>query len=468
MKKMKKLLLIISFFLYFSPVVANTIDSSFVVSLALPILSISTIDGAMPTCEFVWPPEGEYGISTTNKTKVYGRIILSYQGNTIFDSGSYKKNEGGMSLRIRGNTSAYYSVKKPYKIKLEVKADMLGRGNADYADKEWLLIDQGNDNLNALIGLKINEMMGLGEWTPAYMYVNLIFNGEYHGIYMLIESIKRNIHCRINIDKSGYMFERDAYWWNEDIYFSTLSNKKYTFKYPEKDKITEEKIDYLKQTVNDMEKSIDEGNYQHTINVESFARWLMAHDILGSSDAAGSNIFLTKKDSTANSKVEMSVLWDFDSNFRNTDKWSNIHTNEKVFYFPQLLNSKNTLFIETYKNVWKEMSDSIFDTMVDFLKEFRTSELAYLLQKSRMYDGEKWNFPPDSVNQNIDIALQWFENRKKWLSDNINATEVPDHIINIKNTKANQFTYTLSGQRILSEKTVSGIYIRNGKKYFVR
>ena len=45
-------------------------------------------------------------------------------------------------------------------VKLEKKHDMLGRNDSCYDDKNWILIDSGGDELNTLIGLKMNEMMG--------------------------------------------------------------------------------------------------------------------------------------------------------------------------------------------------------------------------------------------------------------------------------------------------------------------
>ena len=60
------------------------------------------------------------------------------------------------------------------------------------------------------------------------------------------------------------------------------------------------------------EESTRNGSYQNMIDVESFARWMLAHDILGNTDGAGSNIFITKYDNTETSLIKMGPLWDFD------------------------------------------------------------------------------------------------------------------------------------------------------------
>ena len=76
------------------------------------------------------------------------------------------------------------------------------------------------DGLNTLVGLKVNELIEM-QWTPQYCFVNLMINGDYRGIYILTESVKRDIDCRLNVDKTGYIIEYDAYWWNEDVYFES-------------------------------------------------------------------------------------------------------------------------------------------------------------------------------------------------------------------------------------------------------
>jgi len=130
----------------------------------------------------------------------------------------------GITLKIRGNTSAYGNI-KPYKINLQTKADLLNRGNDEtYADKDWILIN--GDKMNTIVGFKISELIGMS-WTPAYQFVHVVLNGQFRGLYLLMESVKRNPRCRLDVDKeSGYIFEHDAYWWKEDVYLQTRLSAK--------------------------------------------------------------------------------------------------------------------------------------------------------------------------------------------------------------------------------------------------
>lgn len=153
--------------------------------------------------------------------------------------------------------------------------------------------------------------MGL-QWTPQGEYVNVIVNREYFGFYFLSESVERNDKCRINVDKkTGFIFEFDTYWWNEKLYVQspilTTKSQNYTFKYPDSDDITDEQLEYFTQMIYQVENSLLNGTYPEYLDVESFAAWMLAHDLLGNWDSGGSNMYLTKYDNTFQSKVGIVV-----------------------------------------------------------------------------------------------------------------------------------------------------------------
>lgn len=85
--------------------------------IGLPVLDIQTVDGELPTFEMAESPEGALGLSIKNATKVPGRLRIYIQGETIYDSGDYTEKNGGMTIRVRGNTSAYICQGKKYIIK---------------------------------------------------------------------------------------------------------------------------------------------------------------------------------------------------------------------------------------------------------------------------------------------------------------------------------------------------------------
>ena len=393
------------------------VSISDVVDAGLPVLYIDTNNREEPTFEIAEAPIGMAGAGIKNATKIPGRVYMEEGGVKIFDSGEYVKKSSGMTVKIRGNTSAY-AEKKPYKIKLESKADMLGRGDSKYQDKNWILVK--DESLKYKIGFKINELVGL-QWTPSYKYVNVVFNGEYRGLYMLLESVERNTDCRLNVKKTGYIFELDAYWWNEDRYFASGFDPKmnYTYKFPDTDDLTEEQNTYIATYISEAEASLLDGTYANYIDVESFALWMLGHDILGNTDGAGSNWFFTKYDNTDGTKVMMGPLWDFDA-IMNSSTWDSAHMR---YWFSSLFNNVNKAFVSEYKQKWAALKATVFDDLSNHLNTFVTSEEGTAFNNSLVLDNTRWNTNNSTVTERVDNANSWFSTRATWLDYRINLLD---------------------------------------------
>lgn len=432
---------------------ANTVD--------MLVLDFTTVDSVMPTCDFVNPPSGAFGNGITNAEKIPGRLVVTLLGDTLYNSGDYEKGVSGMTVRVSGNSSALKDP-KPYKIKLQQKADLLFRGDDIYIDKDWRLL-RDDRNLNTVTGFMLNELMGM-QWTPQYRYCNVFINGTYQGLYLLVENVKRNTDCRLNVSKKGYIVERDAYWWNEDLYFSTYyftdNRYGYTFKYPESDEVTEEQISYIQQYIIDAEKSIKNGTYDEYMDVQSLASWLLAHDILGTWDSGGSNLYMTKYDNTPDSKLVMANLWDFDSSRQMKDSFSRYHSGAD-FYFERLFKSPNPLFRDLYVTTWIDIKNHLNTIMADRLNDFST-ENATAVNASRHFVCDTYGNTFVSVGSNLTTQKNWFKTQLAWLEKNICGPIVVTPVTDVTaEPVATGKTYNLQGIEVPA--TTRGIVIRDGK-----
>lgn len=475
----KALLLLAIAYLSSVKTYAANIDLDSVLRIGLPVVVVQTENNEMPVADVAVTPEGCIGNSIVNATKVSGRVlVISVNGDTIFDSGDYVKKESGMTIKLRGNTSAAFAQKKPYKIKLQKKGDMLGRGKK-FADKDWALLRNDWDCLSTLVSLKVCKMLG-EDWTPSMKYVNVVFNGEYKGLYMLSETVERNTDCRINVSKTGYVIESDPYWWNEERSFDGIIDLdgweakhwyEFTFKYPDVEDLTDEQYEYIKQAVVDMEQSILDGTYDSQIDLNSFAVWLLIHDILGTNDSAGSNRFLSRYDNTSSSLFKMSTPWDFDTSFLgDSTKWANIH-NE--FYYKYLFTSGNKAFAKAYVDKWNEIKSTFFDDIHDYLMEYKASDEAKAVQKSWIADDSIYHEGGNmqtgkTVDENIAFIDNWLARRKTTIDAlvvTIDTTTVINGITDINvspKEKTNMKAYNLLGQEVLPN--TKGIVIINGRK----
>lgn len=349
-----------------------TASTSFTYS-EIPLLNVTTVNGENPTFTIVKPTDGTTG-ATINSEYVEGRLTMVLQGDTVYDSGDYVEDASGVRIKIRGNSTGAYNDQKPYKIKLSKKSDLLLRDRQDYRHKDWALLslaighssfpNHESDLLN-VTGSIVSDIVGM-EWTPQWTLVNLVLNGEHKGMYYLTETVEEGDQ-RIKIDKSGYLIENDKHYWNEDVYFRTEKihfAQGWTYKYPSPKKVTDEITEHIKNFITDFETTLyNGGDVSEYIDIPSFARWLLAQDILGNVDGHGSNMFVAKQDyvpeDPKSSKLRMPVLWDLSGIFTVSDSaWSNQHIWDS-FYFPQLL--LHDQFVDEYLKAWDEVNPTFLD-----------------------------------------------------------------------------------------------------------
>ena len=130
----------------------------------LPVIYIDTNDGQVPAFK---------------EDKKKGTFHL--QNNEETDKALYS---GKMTMQGRGNSTWQWD-KKPYKIKLDKKADFYGFGSS----KKWVLLANYLDEslLRNTTASGLSEKLGLT--TMQTTWVDLIVNNEYVGNYQLCEQV---------------------------------------------------------------------------------------------------------------------------------------------------------------------------------------------------------------------------------------------------------------------------------------
>ncbi len=109
---------------------------------------------------------------------------IKIQGNTEYNSDKVLY-DGKTQIRGRGN-STWYALKKPYRLKLDSKADLFGMGK----NKHWVLLSNPFDTslLRNQLSYNLADDMGL-EYQKS-VWVDLVFNGTPVGNYQLCEHIR--------------------------------------------------------------------------------------------------------------------------------------------------------------------------------------------------------------------------------------------------------------------------------------
>ncbi len=441
--------------------------------IGIPVLNIETVNHEMPIRTVVQAPEGCIGTSITDNNYVPGRMTMSLKGQNIYDTKEYEKNVSGMRIKIRGNSTGAFLDQLPYKIKLSKKYDLLGRDDEGFKHKEWLLLSMytwnkkftnQESNILHITGLIISKILDK-EWTPEYGFVNVVLNDEYQGMYYLMEAVTKG-DKRVQLADTGFLVEHDTFWWNEDLYFKTdyqVYSCGYTFKYPDSDDVTEEMQAAVQDCINKAEHAIyNNGDVCDYIDLESFAKWMLIHDILGTDDAAGANRFMYRTDNS--SLLCMGPAWDYDSSFR-SDSWSTIHS-YSWFYYPELFKRED--FVKTYITLWKSVRPTILN---DIQSEFDEVWEKYgdVFDKSMAIHRTKYPYEGrQSLRSQINEVIDKLHKRVNILDglmkqyDDL-TTGVAD--MTYRNCDEANTYIDLLGRRILgSQHLGKGIYIYNGRK----
>ena len=122
--------------------------------------------------------------SPDKSNKATGNMILQNE------DGSIVYNDALTQIKGRGN-STWKMDKKPYQIKLNEKTDLLQTGNADNKTKTWVLLANFVDSTNMRNTLMYNLGLELGmDFCTENNWVNLYYDGEYRGCYLLSEKVE--------------------------------------------------------------------------------------------------------------------------------------------------------------------------------------------------------------------------------------------------------------------------------------
>jgi len=141
-----------------------------------------------------------------HENETTGSMVLVGTDGVIDHSGRIRK------LRGRGN-GTWTNVKKPYQMKLEDKVDLLDSGDSNERERTWVLLAEasGSNMLQNRIAMDIGLELGLEE-TGHCEHIDLYYDGEYRGTYLLSEKVEIG---EGRVDETDYdeMIEL----WNEQV-----------------------------------------------------------------------------------------------------------------------------------------------------------------------------------------------------------------------------------------------------------
>ena len=332
--------------------------------------------------------------------------------------GGYEDYTGKTEIKGRGNSTWGYP-KKPYRLKLNKKAEICGLGKA----KNYVLLANHLDPTLMLnsVAFKIGRLLEL-PFTNHAIPVDVVLNGIYKGSYLLTEQIEVKEN-RVDLDENNsVMWELDSYWDDEPKFKSTAFNLPVMVKDPD---LTTEQFEYWKKDFNafttQFAKEPLEGNsYVDMIDIESVAKFLITFNLVHNMEINHpKSVFLHKE---GNGKYVMGPIWDFDWAY-DYEGTSNHFGRYNTPLFSSSMNGVGTAFFQRflqdsrvkaiYKRTWQDFKNNKLDALLQYVDDY-----AVMLKPSVERNSELWE-NTRSFDTKVKELKTWLRNRADYIDSEV-------------------------------------------------
>ena len=302
--------------------------------------------------------------------------------------------ESNMLIRIRGNSSRYFD-KKSYLIRLidengkYREEEMMGMA----PHYEWALYGPYLDKSLIRNYMWYNIAGELMRYAPNVRFCEVMLNGEYQGLYVMVETITNGNDCRLNIsepvagtNKTGYLLRMDRGSSTPIKNIETFTQYAYRnlqdldIQYPRSGALTPELADAIAQDFSDFEKSLysydydtDDYGYYYDINVSSFVDYFIINEFTANYDAGWLSTYIYRD---IGGKYNM-VIWDFNSACDNYThsviEPQHFELQYNVWYYMLM---KDEYFTDHIMKRYRELRKSYLSD--DYLDQYIDDTIAYL------------------------------------------------------------------------------------------
>lgn len=162
------------------------------------------------------PEEDREWVDASKSNKTTGTMQMTGADGSVLYDGGLKE------IKARGNSTFTYSPKKSYQIKLKDESDLLGKGEAV---KTWVLLAGYGDatQMHDKFFKDLAAQMGM-DYVTSCSWVNLYYDGEYRGVYLLSEKISVG-GTSVDIEDLEKAYEEKNPTYGEDMTTATGTNK---------------------------------------------------------------------------------------------------------------------------------------------------------------------------------------------------------------------------------------------------
>jgi len=346
----------------------SSVTSSVIVALALLVAS----PAAAQTPDDLFNPDVLQRVELWLNASDWAKLKAAFQENTYYPADVVWNGQTVRNVGIRSRGLGSRSATKPG---LRVDFDRYSSGQQFLGLKSFVLdnLTQDFSGIKETVAMRFFTRLGIP--APRETHTRLFVNGQYVGLYALVESVDKTMMGRVfgsigdNIQNDGYLFEYNYVLgspWRFTYEGSPLAPYKARFDIKTNESHAESliwgPIEELVRLVNDTPSGSFEQTIAPRIDLPAFVRYIAAQNFISQNDAFngydGMNNFYFYR--LENSATHAFIAWDEDNAFLTPDFGITTRLDENVL-------TRKTLelgnFRSQYFGVLSEAASSAADWM---------------------------------------------------------------------------------------------------------
>lgn len=381
----------------------------------------------------------------------------------IMTDGSMDSHGFLSKISCHGNSSFDEANKKSYQITFYNATDILSMGSAT----KYILQANAFDPTymrNKLVYDFCNEM-GM-PYTVDSEYVDLYFNGEYTGNYLLCEKVELG-NNRIDIS-NGYLIEKVWHARVTDNEASFNVDKTEYFIVKEPTVVSQDEIDYLTSYMNMLENKISScasyAQYEELseyINIDSFIDMYLINAITNDIDSNIASTYYYKMSEESGGQLYAGPVWDYDKALGGDRRGRNIALSAYPSGYCEEL-----FKIKYFKDaVIDKFNQTVYPLSTQYNSNFIIAADAYICN-SRMMDSCRWenrtieNTGDDTYDEAVSELEDYMQSRLELVNDYLNHPEEYHDVVFINMNEEPLYRdseYWISDGESIPDKILSAI-----------
>lgn len=317
-------------------------------------------------------------------------------------------------------------------------------------ENDWILYAPYSDK-TLLRNALVHEMARrAGYYSSRVAFCELVFNGKYHGIYILLETIKRDEN-RLNLQSindddtvanaltGGYIFKIDelptGFNWGEHGWralneFRDAMDITYQYVYPQANKIEQAQKQYIKNYVEEFETVLGsdyfadpDSGYNKYIDVGSFVDYMLINEVTKAATAYNEGVYFYKTNIKKGGKIFAGPFADYTYGFNNASYWPVGNSTggfayadqwRVIYWWYRLMQDK--YFYDMVYTRWTELRQ---DLLSDENLFYFIDSVSDHIEEARIRNFEQWPILGKQVYPNSYVAKDYAEEiaeLKKWIA----------------------------------------------------